>query len=107
MRRFLIATTAAAALALGTACSAEVSVGDKALSQEKVEKQVSSELEKTVGFAPDSVTCPDDLKAEVGTTMRCKLTSGGDTLGVSLKVTEVKGSDVKFSIKVDEKGTSS
>lgn len=77
--------------------------GAKAVSQAEVEKQVSEQLAAQVGQTPDSVDCPGDLSAEKGTTMRCSLTAGTDTLGVTLTVTAVEGTNVKFDIQVDEK----
>jgi hypothetical protein len=59
-------------------------------------------LEKQVGARPDDVACPGDLKGEIGETMRCELTAGTDKLGVTVKVTEVDGTDVKYSAEVDE-----
>lgn len=98
MRR-LCAFAAVTALALGLgACSGGTPTVDRA----EVEEQVSAELEKEVGVAPDDISCPDDLTGEVGETMRCTLTAGEDELGVSLEVTEVDGEDVRFSIEVDE-----
>ncbi|MGZ4658676.1 MAG: DUF4333 domain-containing protein, partial [Blastococcus sp.] len=60
-------------------------------------------LQQQIGARP-TISCPDDVKAEVGATTRCTLTAGGDTTkyGVSIKVTSVKGSDAKFDIKVDQ-----
>ena len=75
--------------------------GAAAVDQKQVETRISDQLEKQGGQRPDSVTCPDDLTAEKGATMRCELSAGGETLGVSTKVTEVDGSDVKFDIQVD------
>ena len=48
----------------------------------------------------DEVSCPD-LPADVGATQRCSLRAGGDTYGVTVTVTSVQGSDVKFDIAVD------
>jgi hypothetical protein len=73
--------------------------------QDTLEKEVSSQLEKQVGQAPDDISCPGDLEGKVGTEMRCTLTAGEDELGVAVTVTSVDGDDVKFDIQVDE-GTS-
>ncbi|WP_307644745.1 DUF4333 domain-containing protein [Nocardia uniformis] len=39
---------------------------------------------------------------KVGTTMRCTLTAGGDTLGLTVTVTSVDGDNVKYDVEVDE-----
>jgi hypothetical protein len=52
------------------------------------------------GKKVDEVTCPD-LPAQAGESVRCSLTSGTDTYGVTVTVTSVQGTDVKFDIRVD------
>jgi hypothetical protein len=49
-----------------------------------------------------SVSCPDNLKGTVGATLRCELTDGGSTYGVTVTVTSVEGGVVKYDIKVDD-----
>lgn len=93
-----VAATALAALALLLAgCSQSVTVG-----QAELEKEVSAQLEQTVGQAPDAVDCPGDLDGEVGAEMRCTLTAGEDELGLTVTVTSVEGKDVQFDIAVDD-----
>lgn len=83
-------------------CSGEVSVGgDPTVDQAEVEREVSAQLEETVGQKPDSIECPGDLDAVEGTEMRCVLTAGGDELGVSVTVVGVDGDEVDFDIQVD------
>ena len=93
-------TMGAAALALALGLSG---CGSSSVTSSDVETQISSELEKQVGQAPDSVDCPNDLDAEVGAEERCTLTVDGNDYGVSVKVTKVDGSDVSFDISVDDK----
>ncbi len=90
----------AAALNL-TSCSTSPS----AVSKTDVEKQVTEQLTKTVGTKPDSVTCPGDLTATVGTTMRCTLTAGATNGGLTVTVTSVNDAAAKFDIKVDDATT--
>lgn len=85
----------AALLALG-AC------GSQQVSKTELADQVSKSLGESVGFEPESVTCPKGLKAEVGAEARCTLSDRGQKFGVTVEVTEVKGSDVKFDVEVDE-----
>ena len=44
---------------------------------------------------------------EVGATQRCTLKAGADTYGVTVTVTSVQGTDVKFDIQVDQTPISS
>lgn len=93
---------AAAAVATAVACS--FSAGSSvSVDKNDLAKEISAQLEKQVGRAPESVDCPDDLKGEVGATTRCTLNDGGDTYGVDVNVTKVEGADVKFDLKVDDK----
>lgn len=84
-----------ALLLLLTACSGGVP-------EEDVEQQVSDALAESVGQTPDDVDCPDDLPAEVGAEMRCTLTADGESIGLTVTVTEVEGTNVNFDIQVDQ-----
>lgn len=74
--------------------------GTAAVPATDVADQISQQLTAEVGQAPDSVTCPGDLPAQVGATLTCQLTAGQDQLPVMVTVTSVDGSDVKFDIEV-------
>lgn len=102
MRRlFGSAVWAAAAVATSVACS--FSAGNSvSVDKGDLAKEISAQLEKQVGRAPESVDCPDDLKGEVGATTRRTLCDGGGTYGVDVNVTKVEGTDVKFDLKVDD-----
>lgn len=70
--------------------------------KDQVAEEVSNQLAQQAGRKPDSVTCPQNLKGKVGATLRCELVDNGQTWGVTVTVTAVEGSDVKFDIKVDD-----
>jgi hypothetical protein len=70
------------------------------LAAEDVEQQVASQVAAQVGTAPDDVTCPEDLPAEVGATTTCLLTDGEDEFDTAIEVTGVDGTNVNFSIEV-------
>jgi Domain of unknown function (DUF4333) len=53
------------------------------------------------GKQVNEVSCPN-LAATVGAKVRCRLKSGADTYGVTVTVTSVAGTDVKFDIQVDQ-----
>lgn len=97
MRRVLLPVLAVPAMVLGSA-----GCGANAVTADDVEMQISDQLEEQVGQQPDDVSCPDDLPAEEGESIRCELTAGEDTLGVTATVTSVEGDTVNFDIQVDE-----
>jgi hypothetical protein len=71
--------------------------------KDQVADQISAQLAQQAGRKPDSVTCPDNLKGTKDATLRCELTDQGQTYGVTVTVTDVKGDgDVLFDIKVDD-----
>ena len=90
------------ATAIGALVLAAAACGTGAVAKSDVEKNVSDQLTATVGQKPKSIACPGDLAATVGTTMRCSLTADDDTsLGLTVTVTSVQDSNVKFDIAVD------
>jgi RNase P/RNase MRP subunit POP5 len=89
----LIAATAFVAL---SACSS-----DPKVDKDDLAKEVSSKLEEQVGQKPKNVDCPDDLEGKKDATTKCILTADDDsTYDVTVTVTSVDGSNVKFDIKV-------
>ena len=99
MRRTLV-VLAGSLLALTAGCG-----GEREVSTGLLEQQVSTQLEATVGRAPDVVTCPDALPAETGERVRCSLEADGTTYGMDVTTTAVEGDDVRFDIEVDEQPT--
>ncbi len=87
----------ALSLLLSTGCSSD----DPAVDRDEVGEQSSVQLEDQYGGDID-VTCPEDLPAEVGATIRCEVTGTGPTYGATVTVTSVDGDDVQWDIKVDE-----
>ena len=96
MRMALVCGASAIAL---VGCSS----GPPTVAKDDLAGEINKRLEEQVGRAPDSVTCPKDLKGEVGVTERCELKDGNDTYGVTVTVTGVEGADVKFDFKVDDR----
>jgi Domain of unknown function (DUF4333) len=77
---------------------------DPATAQEVEGKSVAQSVLTQLmadGKQVDEVSCPD-LPAAVGATQRCSLKAGDDTYGVTVTVTSVQGTDVKFDIQVDQ-----
>lgn len=90
----LVPVLAAAALAL-TACGTEVPA-------DELSEQVTSSLAEQVGQEPDAVDCPDPLPAEVGSEVRCTLTDGGTSYGVTVTSAGEQDGEVSFEVLVDE-----
>ena len=95
----------ASVLLLSVGCSFDFSIGDVAVAGDEVARQASAVLEQQVGYAPDDITCPEDLPAEVGSSIRCELSTEGQTYGVTVTTTSVEGTDVEFDIVVDDAPT--
>lgn len=95
-RRRLFALSVVTLVLGATAC------GSGSASSADLESEVSAQLEALVGQAPDSVSCPDELPAEVGSEVRCTLTSDETTFGLTVTATSVEGDEVLFDIVVDD-----
>jgi hypothetical protein len=97
MNQHLRLSLAAFCLLSFTAC------GPKEVPKEEVEKQAMAVLTKTVGQQAPQITCPGNLKAEVGTAMVCSIPLEGKTFDVNIKVTAVEGGNAKFDVAVADK----
>ena len=77
--------------------------GNKVLTADTVATSAEDALEEQIGVRP-TISCPDDVDAEVGAKTRCTLTAGDDPTeyGVTVTVTSVEGSDATFDVAVDE-----
>ncbi|WP_033303235.1 DUF4333 domain-containing protein [Nocardiopsis alkaliphila] len=88
---------------LATGCSFDFSLGGPGVIEaEQVAEKSSEMLAEQIGEAPDEFTCSEDLPAEVGAEIRCELTHGGESLGVTVTTTSVDGDQAEWDIKVDE-----
>ncbi|MFL1427911.1 MULTISPECIES: DUF4333 domain-containing protein [unclassified Nocardiopsis] len=88
-------------LFLATGCSFSFG-GPGAVDAAQVAERSSEMLAEQVGQTPDDFTCADDLPAEVGAEIRCELTNGGETIGVTVTVTSVEGDNVQWDVVVDD-----
>lgn len=104
----LVTAAAATVLLAGCSGSIDVSASTPKLAKDKLADTVAEKLAETTGQPKPDVTCPEDLKGEVGTSTRCTLTAGdGSTLGVTVTVSSVEGSQINFDIKADDKPSTS
>lgn len=94
IRRLTVAALTAAALLSVSACSVSASKSD-------VETKVT-ELLKAQNVPVESTTCPEDLKGEVGASIKCTVAvTGGQTVPVNVKVTSVENKTVNFEVTPD------
>ncbi|GAA2106559.1 DUF4333 domain-containing protein [Streptomyces synnematoformans] len=96
------ATAGVLAVLLSAGCSVSVGSSSDSMSKEDVAEKASEALAKEVGRQPDDVTCEDDLKAEVGATVRCELTDGGTKVGVTVTAKSVDGDTIRMDVKADD-----
>lgn len=104
---------AAAATVLGAltvslaGCSFDFNIGSEAaVNSDELAEEVSANMEQEFGQAPEDVSCPDDLPAEVDASVSCELTADGRTYDVTVTTTAVEGTDVEYEALVEEEITS-
>lgn len=73
---------------------------DTAVSKSSMEKGISEQLVAAGAPRPESVSCPGSLRAEVGTSLVCTVTTAGQSSKVAATVTSVSGSTVRFTTKL-------
>jgi len=101
LRTLFISGAIASTLVGSAACSS----GPGMVSKDDIAKQISSKMTDADGNKPDSVSCPDGLKAQVGAQLNCGMKVKGQDYNVNVTATSVNGSDVKFDMveTVDKK----
>ncbi len=82
-----------------TVAGCEASIGSKSVKKADAEKTIAEKLTAQFGSAPNSVTCPNDLKAKVDESMDCDVTATEGSGVAKISVTEVNGSSVNFDIE--------
>ncbi len=104
----LVAAGIVGMVALG-ACKASVSLGSNEIAKADVESKVATQLAAQVNSTSPSstiptprVTCPANLKGQVGASMDCDLVAQGETTHypVHVVVDSVNGKDVHFTAQV-------
>ena len=91
---------ALAAAGLAVAVVAGASACSSAVPKDDVAKTINSKLTEQ-GVAANGVTCPEDLEAEVGKTVRCEFTVDGQPVDAVAKVTSVQGDQANFDITTE------
>jgi hypothetical protein len=93
-RMFVVCCAVTAVTGGAAGCSS----GPKTVSQSDVESQISSKMTDASGNKPESVSCPKDLNATVGSTVDCSMKVKGQPYGVNVSVTGVDGDQAKFDM---------
>ena len=102
----ILSATVAAMLLVGCSGSVSVEKSQPKVSADKLATTVSEKLAAQTGQPKPHVTCPEDLMGKVGSTTRCTLTADDrSTLGVTVTVSSVKGTQINFDIKADDKAS--
>jgi hypothetical protein len=93
-RTLFFASAITGTLIAAAACSS----GPRMVSKDDIAKQITSKMTDAAGNKPDSVTCPDGLKGEVGAQLNCAMKIKGQDYNVNVTATSVKGDDVQFDM---------
>src|ERR1700753_2803429 len=93
-RTLFVASAIACTLTGLTACSS----GPKMVSKDDIAKQITAKMTDAQGNKPDSVSCPDGLKGQVGAQLNCAMKIKGQDYNVKVTATSVKGDDVQFDM---------
>jgi hypothetical protein len=91
---------ALAAAGLAVAVVAGVSACSSSVPKDDVAKTIGGKLTEQ-GINAGGVTCPDDLEAEVGKTLRCEFTVDGQPVDAVAKVTSIQGDQANFDITTE------
>jgi hypothetical protein len=93
MRLALVPVVLAFAGILLTAC------GETTIKADGAEQSVVDVVSRKSDFRPDDVSCPDDVKAEVGGTFECEFTGPeGEPYTAHVEILEVDGEEVLFQV---------
>jgi hypothetical protein len=94
MKRGIVAGIATALVLGPIACSANV------VDKEEVASTTASALQEQ-GVQVENMTCPDDLQAVAGETMRCEFTTGGQPVDAVVTVTSVEDGTARYDMRTE------
>ncbi|MDT5010987.1 MAG: hypothetical protein QOH57_2604 [Mycobacterium sp.] len=89
-----------AGLLLGSSgCSFHASVGGSdTVKKDDVVNAITKAMTDSSGKKPDSVSCPDELKFEVGATATCQIKVGDEPYKVVVTVNKIDGDQANFTM---------
>jgi hypothetical protein len=82
------------------AFSASVGVASAAVSPQDVQQMIIDQMTPQLGVAPDSVNCPGELATDVGASVTCQVSAGGQTHPVTVTVASVDGGALGVTLAV-------
>lgn len=92
------------ALAAGSllALSAGAGIASASVSAADLQQMISSQLSSQAGSGPATVNCPGDLDTDIGASITCAVTMGGETRGVTITVASIENGQVGLSMALAE-----
>jgi hypothetical protein len=94
MKRAIVAGTATALVFGPIACGARV------VDKEEVARTTASALQEQ-GVQVENMTCPDDLQAVAGESIRCEFTTGGQPVDAVVTVTSVEAGTARYDMHTE------
>jgi hypothetical protein len=82
------------------ALSASAGVASAAVSPQDVQQMIIDQMTPQLGVAPDSVNCPGELATDVGASVTCQVSAGGQTHPVTVTVASVDGGALGVTLAV-------
>lgn len=98
--RSLVAVFLSCVLALGACSDSSSSSTTSEIQKSEVEQQAMAALTAKTGKPAPAITCPGNLKAEVGASMVCAIVLDGATYDVTVTVTAVADGKAQFDVVV-------
>jgi hypothetical protein len=95
MRRGLAAAGIAVALVLGP-----IACGTGAVDKDEVATTAAKALQEQ-GVQVENMTCPDDLQAVVGESLRCEFSTGGQPVDAVVTVTSVEDGLARYDVHTE------
>jgi hypothetical protein len=95
MRRGFAIALMATALLLGA-----IACGTSVVSKDEVATTATKALQEQ-GVQVENMTCPDDLQAAVGKTLRCEFTTGGQPVDAVVTVTSVEDALARYDVHTE------
>lgn len=90
----ILAGAAGFLIALG----AGAGVASASVGAVELQDMISSKLAALGGTAPEAVQCPGDLASEIGSSITCAVTVGGETRGLTITVVSVDNGQLNLSM---------
>lgn len=76
---------------------------DAEVAKADLEQSAMKQLSATVGKQSPPITCPTGLKAKLGTKVVCSMPINGKPYDVTVTVTQVEGTNIKYGVEVADK----